>query len=482
MPPRNRHSKAEHRPTVASTRRPRGDAENNAHSTRSHAAFTNAPILSLPLELLGEIFILSLPTIHELYKRHAAEGVKRTNPFVLCAVCSSWRSLAFSTPRLWKQVFVRVPIGMTKDQASKKAADLVPWIERSRTLPLTLHISCDFYKSLDGAGTESPIVSVLNDYSTRWQSLYLRDHFSVPEIPPSPKPLRLFHFDGWCSLRRISFFGPHRIPLVNKAIPWAQLTHLHVRGHISCQTAETIFMECPKLVQLSLSVNSTLGMTGVPIILHDLVTFSLRAMECLPMLVHRLSLPSLRDIFLDGVWTTDIEPLLNLFTRSSCTLNNLVIGGSDLTPRDYLNVLAHRSCNSLISLTMCSIYWLRDPPSIDDEVLRRLTLHRNDTLCPYLKFLTIDLDIQSSSHSTLLNMVKSRIGFRAGQSSLQYLYFKVERLNNFGKLYGIGKRSGMEYIRRKHPGSDDIYQVFLRRRGLTMEFPSNDRSFFLDEI
>ncbi|KAF8332502.1 hypothetical protein F5887DRAFT_45881 [Amanita rubescens] len=467
------------------TRRPRRDAENNAHPTQSshavgsrgtftrfRASRANAPIHSLPLELLGEIFILALPTIHELYKRHIDEGKKRTNPFVLCAVCSSWRFLAFCTPQLWMQVFIRVPIDMTKDQARKKAADLVPWIERSRTLPLTLHISCDFDKSLDGTGPEAPIVSVLNDYSTRWQSLYLQDYFlpfSMPQIPSSPKPLPLFHFDRWCSLRQISSFCRHRVPLTNKAIPWAQLTRLQVQGQISCQAAETIFMECPKLVQLSISVNPTLGMTGVPIILHDLVTFSLGAVQCLPMLVHRLSLPSLRDIFLDVVWQTDIKPLLNFFTRSSCTLNNLKICGSDLTSSDYLDVLAHRSCNSLTSLIMCSIYWLRNPPFIDDEVLRRLTLHRNDTLCPCLKFLTIDLDIQSSSHSTLLNMVKSR--FHAGQSPLQYLYFKVERLNNFGKLYRIGKRSGMEYTRQKLNRADDVYSVLLRRRGVTMQLP-----------
>jgi hypothetical protein len=52
----------------------------------------------------------------------------------LCAVSSLWRTLALATPKLWSRVFVYVP------DKSKSKAQLVPWIKRSGSLPLTLFI------------------------------------------------------------------------------------------------------------------------------------------------------------------------------------------------------------------------------------------------------------------------------------------------------------------------------------------------------
>ncbi|KAF8992278.1 hypothetical protein BDQ17DRAFT_1254101, partial [Cyathus striatus] len=54
------------------------------------------PIRRLPLEVLAEIFSYCLPFWQEI-----AFHTSRVAPLVLCQVCSVWRTLAHSLPRLW---------------------------------------------------------------------------------------------------------------------------------------------------------------------------------------------------------------------------------------------------------------------------------------------------------------------------------------------------------------------------------------------
>ncbi|KAF8323570.1 hypothetical protein F5887DRAFT_1026108 [Amanita rubescens] len=241
---------------------------------------------------------------------------------------------------------------------------------------------------------------------------------------------------------------------------------------ISCQDAAVIFMKLPKLVFLSISVTdrrpSTIGQSTVPIILENLVTFVLKTQRLLSLqtLVHRLSLPSLREFSIKDISPEGIRPLLNFLTRSSCSLDRLKIRGSYLSPGDNLNVLTHSSCDSLTWLTIGpSTYY--EHGSVDEEVLQRLTLHRNDTVCHHLTFLAIKFCIPTPLHSTLLNMVKSRIKSHTSQvpeeSALRYLKLRVEYLKDAAaELDKVGRKSGMEYSRTKRL---IVTSVRFRRQG-----------------
>ncbi|KAJ7782493.1 hypothetical protein DFH07DRAFT_704529, partial [Mycena maculata] len=54
-----------------------------------------APTRRLPLDFIQEIFVACLPT-HWNCAMSASEA-----PVILGPVCSSWRSISLSTPRLW---------------------------------------------------------------------------------------------------------------------------------------------------------------------------------------------------------------------------------------------------------------------------------------------------------------------------------------------------------------------------------------------
>jgi hypothetical protein len=467
MPPRKK-------PFNTSTRNLHRETQNGAHLNYSRAiqssesaAGYNGPVTrsrvlrahlpptihSLPLEILSEIFIFALPTDQELYRRSRSyEGRKLIIPtLVFCAVCSSWRFLAFSTPQLWNTVVIHLPHDINEAQAKRKAVDLVQWIERSRSLPLSLQISSDIIQPL---GLEAPIISIINDHAARWESLYFQN------FQPSSF---LFHFDGWHSLQRLYY----PVSCENETVPWAHLTHLQIRKYISCRDALLIFMKCPKLVYLSILVNSTtVGQSTVPIILEDLVTLYLKPHESvrLQTILHQLSLPSLRNIFINQILTINIEPFLNLFTRSSCTLDRLEICPLHIA-RDF-NLLAHSSCDSLTSLTLCPLFPGECWPAFDEELLRRLTLHRNDTLCPHLTFLAIDCCLRPL-HSALLDMVESRIGQEPEEPVLRYLRLHVGcgKTQMAVELDKVGRRSRMEYRRDGTGVKPGCFSVRFRRRG-----------------
>ncbi len=89
-----------------------GNASDRGASRASSPFSAHAPpIHRLPAELLCETFLLASLTDDELCKWSRIRPDLRpqlTNPFTFCAVCSLWRSLAFSLPQLWQRVFVYV--------------------------------------------------------------------------------------------------------------------------------------------------------------------------------------------------------------------------------------------------------------------------------------------------------------------------------------------------------------------------------------
>ena len=498
MPPRKRNSKTKPIRTSTSTRRARRDPQNNVHpqdpglaSCRDLRADTAIhPIHSLPPEILGQIFIFSLhidsvaaAELHETL-RHSGRHLQIFNPLVLCAVCSSWRSLAFATSQLWQRVYIHIPPSLKKAQAKRQATDLVRWIERSRSLPLALYISCENYPH--GIVPNVPIISVLNDYAIRWKSVYFRDHYTTLQLRTSPMvpQLTLFQSEKWhIFLLQISF-RYHVVVL--DPFSWAELTHLQLHDHyINRQRVELIFMKSPKLVQLSIAVHPEFQPFGdsMSMILHNLVAFSLKMSCGSGYLLNHLSLPFLRDMFINRVSSQDIQPLLNFFTRSSCSLSKLEFYVQNLLPEDVLNILAHTSCHSLTSLKIFKSYSPQERVSVDDGVFQRLTLHQDDSLCPRLKFLTIDCTIECSP-SALLKMVDSRVGYLTDEP-IQYLHFRsIKCLSDATKLDEVGKKSGMEYTRRRHDHRGHYFDsVLLQKQGLERtQLLVNHGGFIFDQI
>ncbi|KAJ6487132.1 hypothetical protein C8R47DRAFT_516041 [Mycena vitilis] len=86
----------------------------------------------LPQDILEQVFLACLPTLHN------AVMSPLEPPLLLGRICSEWRSIAFSMPRLWASLHIPEPFISGNKQ--RKAA-MVDWLVRSGKCPLTLSAS-----------------------------------------------------------------------------------------------------------------------------------------------------------------------------------------------------------------------------------------------------------------------------------------------------------------------------------------------------
>jgi hypothetical protein len=114
-----------------------------------------SPVRRLPLDVLHEIFFHCLPT-HRNPIMSSSES-----PILLTHICSSWRAIALSSPRIWSKIHIPLPgdpglyqeNGLITDGTSlsrlfqriagvlKLRCDAVRrWLSRSGTCPLSISI------------------------------------------------------------------------------------------------------------------------------------------------------------------------------------------------------------------------------------------------------------------------------------------------------------------------------------------------------
>ncbi|KAJ7126668.1 hypothetical protein C8R46DRAFT_1363850 [Mycena filopes] len=96
------------------------------------------PVLTLPNEITAEIFTHFLP---DYPLRSPLAGIE--SPTLLTHICRAWRDIAIGTPALCRSMSLTENIPVT---SQVEIVDL--WIRRSRSCPLTIHVSAEN----DGSG------------------------------------------------------------------------------------------------------------------------------------------------------------------------------------------------------------------------------------------------------------------------------------------------------------------------------------------
>ncbi|EKM75405.1 hypothetical protein AGABI1DRAFT_80012, partial [Agaricus bisporus var. burnettii JB137-S8] len=134
-------------------------------------------------EILQEIFWLCLPVAH-----NSVLSAKEA-PLLLGRVCSQWRRIAYSTPKLWCSLHIAVPpLTYSRARAIFKAYEA--WIARSGILPLSISISDDTGtdRYMDGS---RPYFDLITMHTRRWRSIYF-------QVPFGDKLDFLADIDGDC--------------------------------------------------------------------------------------------------------------------------------------------------------------------------------------------------------------------------------------------------------------------------------------------
>ena len=255
-----------------------------------------SPVRRLPADVLHEIFFHCLPTLHNPIVKYSE------SPLLLTRICSSWRAIALTSPRIWSKV--HIPL-LGDPSVSDGIDDIITeetrlsdrrrrfagvmrsrcdtvrsWLSRSGTCPLSLSVTCPrdnsgMQNSKDDSELNHEMFDILRSFADRWSvvSLSIPEEFynklqgdRHPTIFPSLKSLKiiLYRKDHLINTRSIPIYTPIRLlagPALRRISVHATspmiwgLEYQSMWDHITHITTSTIdrdliilLRQCPNLV------------------------------------------------------------------------------------------------------------------------------------------------------------------------------------------------------------------------------------------
>ncbi|KAJ7044759.1 hypothetical protein C8F04DRAFT_595941 [Mycena alexandri] len=184
------------------------------------------PVLTLPPEIMTEIFLYCLPEQRKLDVVNTKEA-----PLLLTHVCGAWRHIACSTPRLWTAFYITEKDGYLDDLANIAET----WFTRAGKCAL----SVKFHGSRTGETDFVSLLPGLRRHAREMRSLEL--HAGVGDFVMMP-PLECVSLQK-LSIRLLGYLPEHPpveiftngVPLLREALmnaappsflalPWQQLT------------------------------------------------------------------------------------------------------------------------------------------------------------------------------------------------------------------------------------------------------------------
>ncbi|KAJ6514466.1 hypothetical protein C8R47DRAFT_572421 [Mycena vitilis] len=303
------------------------------------------PVLSLPPEIVSNIFVECLPHHGRVRPSSVAP------PLLLVQVCGVWRDIALQTHQLWRSVDVAFSIPPCGDQTA--AIHIINrWFSRAKGQPLSLTI-----RALR-AKIPTPIIPLISSVAARIHTLELalsNEDLDILEKHAIVYP-NLKRLATSVSRRRDDSFSVlQRAPLVTNleitGVPAPLsllpplLTTLHIRQRIAFTLLLELFQLCPHLLDVTVHVSSPehSGHRSTTTVPH------LRSLAIDGGCLGFLTLPSLRHLN-----TTTNSCLLAFIQRSRCVLEHLttVFDYTYSKDRDSRLLKCLRAVPSLTALTI----------------------------------------------------------------------------------------------------------------------------------
>ena len=327
-----------------------------------------SPIVrQLPPDVTSTIFEFCLPfTDHHLLP---CAGEDISIPLSLGAICSYWRDIAWSSPRLWSSLVVRV----TRKHDSHITGIAQEWLARSGQLPLTIRIYSESYNT-----TLIELADIINQYSTRWFELdlylplrYYHLFHPTDNHAPILESIRFFasacatnlNFQLTCprlDRASLSYFPAQRIN-----IQWDNLTHLALHS-TSINDSFLILRKTSRLIFCEVSGSSGFIEPSI----GPLVLTSLRSLQLMTDFnagfLNNLTVPYLEELSLPNYYNPSMEVITSFLRRSTCSLRSFTVMFS-ISPtyfEGFINIL--QSMPSLITLSIISITDTTD--NLDDII------------------------------------------------------------------------------------------------------------------
>ncbi|KAJ7892829.1 hypothetical protein B0H14DRAFT_958833 [Mycena olivaceomarginata] len=286
----------------------------------THKALISHP-RRLPVDILREIFIACLPA-----NRNAVMSSQEA-PLLLGRICSAWRAIALSTPRLWASL--HAPLDYILKGEPRKLA-VIEWLQRSGAAPISLSVFAERNWGRSFACSEglSLFKSLAAESATRWCHLDLMNclegqdqlaEISTPALESlkfsgSVSLLRNLDIAKVPSLRAIALHSNDRDEHIDEFIlemplGWSRLTHLTLvsyRGRhsgIPVRNVIVLLGRCPQLISFQVSLSEAnietppqlSGLILLPYLETFIMTEGYLGSQSLGYLTGYVSMPQLRQ-------------------------------------------------------------------------------------------------------------------------------------------------------------------------------------------
>ncbi|KAJ7910941.1 hypothetical protein B0H13DRAFT_2010966 [Mycena leptocephala] len=288
-------------------------------------------------------------------------------PVLLGRICSSWRTISLSTPRLWAKLHIVEPISwyglgpmVLQEKLAQRVETTKMWLGRSGQCPLSISLQTApedqtvTFDAINSLETSRQFLDALIPFAPRWQHIHfttlptLMETISHLEIDAPVLETVVFHHHNYRSLLRGewgpfrmlrgaeissfsipgSIFDPEKLPL-----RWDQLTTLLIGGNpwsvgleMTSVASLRAISRCPGLRHCQLMVND--GWAPEPsqhfvVELQFLHTLHLHCVAntdtAVSVLLEHLSLPDLRNFTFQGLASGQNTPVdidTNAFSKS----------------------------------------------------------------------------------------------------------------------------------------------------------------------
>jgi hypothetical protein len=309
-----------------------------------------------PPEIVSHIFTLCLPQVPPLHRQGKIQE-EWAAPLFLGAICRKWRHIAWSTPRLWTTVVVRVSSRTAKQLGGSLPQLVTEWLGRSGMLPLTIQFSAarsreqkegyDEVKSL-----ACLIIDVLNRHSECWQNLDL--HFDVDTYT------KKFHGSSELShnLRRLSFnfhgvvsgldllvflteirptyltLSCFHLSFTGFNVSWKNITHI-ILQYTDAITCVDVAEKAHRLQVFRVCAICTSPEEQIYVRRPSLRSLEFDEQNCpvpvpVAQIIDYMELPCLEEwSYMGKSWRIPLVNLLSLLERSSCHLKVVKISALD---------------------------------------------------------------------------------------------------------------------------------------------------------
>ncbi|KAJ7487301.1 hypothetical protein B0H11DRAFT_1861122 [Mycena galericulata] len=293
------------------------------------------PVLTLPNELISEIFLHFIPA----YPR-CAPRARRQSPLLLTHICRKWRDIALATPALWRAITIG-----GHNSSKDHIPFLASWLSRSGDLPLSIQMD-DQYSGIEPAELE-----LIIPYRARWDVVSLQVYslsvlFPLEDPLPQLRSLEI-RISGWDPEPALTAF--HDVPRLRTAtlwdftypadlVPWSQLTSLTLVAKSAAEITR-ILRGTPQLIHCALIVFDS-GAPQPPATtlayLESLVITKYAVEDPTPpAYLAAFILPALRRLQIPDEFLrpAPVAALASFITKSGCKLHEVLITGELILPK-----------------------------------------------------------------------------------------------------------------------------------------------------